>query len=88
MMNTKNLTRRGLLQTAMPLSTLSRTQWNAVLNHLTAVEAVGNTDLYDAIQTLVRNQASIEVMSDYQDYFHDKMDAPVRENAIADLQIA
>lgn len=84
----ENLTRRGLLQTAMPLSTLSRVQWNAVLNHVRAVEVVGNTDLYDAIQTLVRNQASIEVMSDYQDYFHDKLDAPVRENVVADLQIA
>ena len=88
MMTTKNLTRRGLLQTAMPLSTLSRTQWNAVLNHFTAVEAVGNDDLYDALQTLVRNQASIEVMSDYQDYFHDTMDEPVREEAIVDVQIA
>ena len=65
MMTTKNMTRRGLLQIAMPLSTLSRVQWNAVLNHLTAVEAVGNDDLYDALQTMIRNQASLEVMSDY-----------------------
>ena len=88
MMKADNITRKDLLQIAMPLSTLSRVQWNAVLNHLQAVEAVGNDDLYDAIQTLIRNQASIEVMSDYQDYFHDTMDEPVREEAIVDVQIA
>ena len=84
----ENLTRRGLLQTAMPLSTLSRVQWNAVLNHVRAVEVVGNTDLYDAIQTLVRNQSRIEILGDYQDYFHDTLDEPVREDAIVDFQFS
>lgn len=85
----KSLTKRNILMKAMPLFTLSNSQWSAIQKHIDKVEETegAGTELFNALQTLQTNQAKIEVMGDYFDYYGRNLDDPVREEGIQGLQI-
>ena len=84
------MTNRDLVNKAMPLVTLSREQWEAVIKHLDELERYNgcSTALYQAFKTLQDNQAKIEVMGDYFDAINYEYDEPVRQNSIPVLAIA
>jgi len=79
----ENLTNRELLSVAMPLRSLSRKQWNDVVRHVENVEcSEGNeSTLVTALRRLCLNQARIEVMSNYTEYYSDTMEEQVCENS-------
>jgi hypothetical protein len=76
------MTNRELLSKAMPLSSLSENQWNELNKHAAEIERAGNTELSAALKTLQKNQARLEVMGNYFDYFGDVIDQPVREKSV------
>ena len=77
------MTNRDLMIKAMPLNTLSRSQWKTILKHIEEIEHSGNKELLTALETLHTNQARLEVMSNYNDFYCDLMDEPVREESIS-----
>lgn len=83
MIYSKNLTNRELLQNAMPLSSLSRKQWNMLLKHIENIEcAEGESELYKTLETLMNNQTRIEVIGNYVSFYKDTLDDPVSEKAV------
>lgn len=78
------MTNRELLQKAMPLFSLSSKQWDMLVKH---IEVIGQTDinLYNALNKLLQNQAKIEIMDNYLDYFYDDLNSPVNENSVTGL---
>ena len=84
------MTNRDLVNKAMPLMTLTREQWEAVINHLDELEKYNgrNTPLYQAFKTLQDNQAKLEVMGDYFESINYEVDEPVRQNSVPVLAIA
>ena len=83
-------TKRNLLNKAMPLFSLSQSQWEAVNSHLEKIEISDGADieLYNALRTLQSNQAKIEIMDEYCDYYGRNLDDPVREEGISGLVIS
>lgn len=84
------ITKRSLLNKAMPLFSLSNSQWEAVSRHLEKIESSDGADmeLYNALRTLQANQAKIEIMDEYCDYYGRNLDDPVREEGISGLVIS
>lgn len=83
MIYSKNLTNRELLQNAMPLSSLSRKQWNMLLKHIENIEcAEGESELFKTLETLMNNQTRIEVIGNYVSFYKDTLDDPVSEKAV------
>lgn len=84
MIYSENLTNRELLNKAMPLISLSRKEWNVLLKFVAELEQKEGVDsvLYKAVQKVQNNQAKIEVMSNYNDYYADILEEPVREDSI------
>ena len=80
MIYSDNLTNRELLMNAMPLSSLSRNQWNMVLKHLEKMEK-SDKELFAALNTLCSNQSKLEIITNYKDYFFDSMDKEVSEES-------
>lgn len=77
------MTNKELMIKAMPLNTLSNAQWKTIQRHIEEIERSGNKELLDALDALQTNQARIEVMSNYNDYYSDVMDEPVRAESIS-----
>ena len=77
------MTNKELMIKAMPLNTLSNAQWKIITKHVEEIERSGNKELLDALDALQTNQARIEVMSNYNDYYSDVMDEPVRAESIS-----
>lgn len=65
MIYSNNLTNRELLLNAMPLVSLSRKQWNLILDHIQGT----NGELLKVFETIIGNQSKIEVMSNYLEYY-------------------
>lgn len=87
MIHSENLTNRELLQNAMPLVSLSRSQWNELMKHIDELEIVSGveSDLFKAIETLTLNQMKIEVINNYRFYYNETLDSPVRKESFSDL---
>ncbi|SEP81184.1 hypothetical protein SAMN04487977_101499 [Treponema bryantii] len=71
------MTNRELLQKAMPLYSLSEEQWNEILEVKTRLSG----SALSALETLVSNQAKLEVMTNYIDYFFDSLDKKITEKS-------
>lgn len=77
------MTNRELVQKAMPLVSLSNEEWETINKHL---EKQSGT-LFNALQTLITNQARIEVMGDYYDYYSDILEQPLRDCSVTTTAI-
>ena len=75
-------TNRDLLKKAMPLQSLTRKQWNAVL---ALTDGLSDTDLLRGLNTLISNQAKIEVINNYSFYYSEGLDRPVSDSSITGL---
>lgn len=71
------MTHKELVQIAMPLKNLTQKQWDILVKHFEEVKRSENAELIDALLILETNQARIEVLSNYNDYYFDTMDDPV-----------
>ena len=89
MIYSENLTNRELVMNAMPLVSLSREQWNALLKHVEELEVSSSKDsvLFTALKTAVSNQSRLEVINCYIDYYGDLLDKPVRERSFNGLLV-
>lgn len=82
MTHSTNLTNRELLQNAMPLLSLSRTQWNELMKYIEIVEQETGVEstIYKALEIIVTNQTKIEVINNYCFYYHSDLDQPVAKD--------
>ena len=77
-----DLTNRDLLKKAMPLKSITRKQWNAIL---ALADRLSDTDLSIALNTMISNQAKIEIISNYSFYYSQELDKPVSDSSITGL---
>ena len=82
MVISNNLTNKDLLVNALPIMSLSRNQWNAFMKLLESVEREGESDLFDALKTLCRNQSKIEILSAFGFYYNQDLSSQVPEKSI------
>jgi len=75
------MTNRDLVQKAMPLFSLSKKEWSIFLKHLEDVERSEGekSQPFKVLQKIQTNQARIEVMGNYNDYYSDILDELVRD---------
>ena len=73
------MTNRELLQKAMQLVSLTEEEWNEIV----ALQNKATGCLYTALETLVSNQAKLEISSCYKDYYGDRLDEPVPEKKVS-----
>lgn len=83
MIYSDNLTNRELLLNAMPLSSLSREQWNLALTHVQST----NGEVHKVLEILIANQSKLEVISNYKEYYYENLDEPVTEHSVTGLLI-
>ncbi len=76
-----NLSNRELLSNAMPLKSLSREQWNSVLQFYSKYLDTNNNTLLNAVHTLITNQSRIEVISKYNECYMNEIDDFVKEES-------
>ena len=83
MIYSENLTNRELVMNAMPLVSLSREQWNSIIEHCEENEVTNGCDsiLVIALKTMIVNQSRLEVMSNYFDYHLEDLDNQVCEKS-------
>ncbi len=81
MTNLENFTNRELLQKAMPFVSLSRKEWNALAETVDKLSA-DNPKLHKICETLVTNQARIEVLGKYLFYYRETQDCPVTDESL------
>ena len=72
------MTNRELLQQAMPLVSLSNTQWEQITKHLEKQKG----EIMEVLNILLVNQSRLEVRSNYRDFYDDKLDEQVLENSV------
>lgn len=84
MIYSDNLTNLELLKNAMPLKSISRSQWKSLLQHLEIVEGIEgeDSDLVIALKTVLENQSKMEIISNYNFYYHEELNKPVPEESI------
>ena len=75
------MTNRDLLNKALPLTSLSEKEWNEITELQNKVTGV----LLSALETLITNQARIEVLANYKDYYGDRLDETVPEESISGI---
>ncbi len=73
------MTNRELVQKAMPLTSLSEQEWNALNEYLAKVS--GN-QISAILNTLITNQSRIEIMTNYFDAYGDILDEPIRQCSV------
>ena len=73
------MTNRELLQKAMPLTSLSEQEWNALNDYLAKVS--GN-QISAILNILITNPSRIEIMTNYFDAYGDILDEPVRQCSV------
>lgn len=64
------MTHRELIEKAMPLVSLNNEQWELLNEHLSKQKGA----LYEVLDLLLTNQSRVEVMSNYNDYYGDRLD--------------
>lgn len=64
---------------AMPLYTLSEAEWDLLISHLENIDDLHLLQLLDKIRL---NQARLEIISEYIDYYADLIDQPVKEKSV------
>ena len=72
------MTNRELLQQAMPLVSLSNSQWEQITKHLEKQKS----EIVEVLNILLVNQSRLEVRSNYRDFYDDKLDEQVLENSV------
>lgn len=72
------MTNRELLQKAMPLVSLSNSQWEQITKHLEKQKG----EIVEVLNILLVNQSRLEVRSNYRDFYDDKLDEQVLENSV------
>lgn len=88
MIYSENLTNRELLKNAMPLKSLTRTQWNTILAYAEELKNMDNDSvLRTTIDTLISNQSKIEIMEQYSYYYLDELDNKVCDESIEMLSL-
>ena len=85
-MYTENINRRELLTLAMPFVNLTKSQWDTLLE-ITEEVKLTNSKLYQILEILKANQARIEIMADYFEYYGGVLDRPLEEEN-KEIQIA
>lgn len=65
------MTNRELLQIAIPLENLSNTEWEKIIRYSEQTE---KSDVSKILNKILVNQARIEVMSNYNDYYFDRLE--------------
>ncbi len=78
------MTNRELLQKAMPLTSLSKAEWNLFQKHLSEVK---DSSLLNLLEKLQSNQSRIEIISNYLDYYADTLNESVCSESITTIQI-
>ena len=78
MIYSNNLTNRELLLNAMPLFSLSRNQWNIILQYASSQSG----ELSKALEVMITNQSRLEVIRNYRDYYDDKLDEQVCNESV------
>lgn len=73
-------TNRDLLKKAMPMSSLSKTQWEKIIS---LMEEVQDPELYHTLETITSNQAKLEVVNNYMNYFKDAINKTVINDGIS-----
>lgn len=82
------MTNRELLLKALPLTSLSRKEWNLLIEHIREIESKEPESLLlDTLNIIATNQARVEVTSNYNFYYGDILDKPVDEGNITGLQV-
>ena len=71
------MTNRELLQQAMPLTSLTESQWETLLKHVQEVKGV----LHETLATLISNQSRLEIISNYSDYYSDTLNNQIGEKS-------
>ena len=74
------MTNRELISRAMPLRSLSKAEWKSVLKHAEKTKLT-DKDAFNIINVILVNQARIEVMSNYNDYYYDKLEEEIPESS-------
>ena len=89
MIYSDDLTNKELLLNAMPLVSLSRTQWNTFIKHVLEVEKKegADSDIIKVLETLTANQSRIEITNNYVDSYMRDMDKPVNEESRSVFQL-
>ena len=64
------MTHRELIQKAMPLVNLTDKEWDLVEKHIEKQDLVLKT----AFNKLIQNQSKLEIVTNYLDYFGDRLD--------------
>lgn len=72
------MTNKELLLQAMPLCTLSENEWDIFLHYL---DKINNATLKQTMNKLKFNQARIEIIGNYLDYYSDIADQPVNKKS-------
>ena len=74
------MTNRELVQKAMPLRSLSRNEWKAILNHAERTKFT-DKEIFHTINIILENQARLEILSNYHDYYFDKLEEEIPESS-------
>ncbi len=82
MIQSIGLTNREMLRRAMPLYSLSRVQWNELMNYMKSEEMEKGTDsgIYRILKLIISNQAKIEIINKYCLYYSEELDCPVSQD--------
>lgn len=75
----ETITNKELLFRAMPLTSLSRKQWESLLSHIKETETQKDSDstLVEVLNIIIRNQARIEIIADYIDCRYEIINEPL-----------
>lgn len=73
------MTNRELLQKAMPLVSLSKEEWTVFLRHIEETKQ-NESDVCGVLETISNNQARLEIIGNYLDYYADKLDEEIGQS--------
>ncbi len=78
---------RELIQRAMPLTSLSSSQWDFICDYLDKIAFSEGEDslVYKTIEILLSNQAKLEVIGKFNLYYKDE---PVSKENITGIDVA
>ena len=73
------MTNKDLLNKAMPLTSLSETEWDLINDYVTKIKDIS---IVGIINKLCTNQARLEITRNYLDYYFDKIDDQVNSQSL------
>ena len=69
---------KELIQKAMPLVSLTNSQWDKINEHLSKLDG----ELLEAFNIIITNQSRIEIMGNYYDYYADRLEDELPDSNI------